>query len=195
MSDNGLNSASITEAAESKYGINSTPPVITVTGYSNSGKTTFLTKVVQHLSKNGISVGVIKNHGHAQDGVDQEGKDSWKYTRAGANPVVLSSAAQYAIFVSTPEKPATRDELVEKIANDVDLVIVEGFHTSAQGAIEVSRVANEKPAKLSVDERIALVTDNQDLAKEMGEHHKPSFGLEDYVGFAKWLCEFLHIKS
>ncbi len=177
-----------------EYGLDSTPPVITVTGFSNSGKTTFLTKVVEHFSKKGIAVGIIKNHGHAPGGVDQEGKDTWKYSQAGANPVILSASAQYAIFVSTPEKPATRDELVAKIADDVDLVIVEGFHASAQGAVEVSRVANGKPAKLSPEERIALITDNEDLAKEMREYNKPVFDLEDYLGFADWLCEFLHVK-
>ena len=181
------------ETSEQKYGLDSTPPVITITGFSNSGKTTFLTQIVSLLTEKGVAVGVIKNHGHATDGVDQEGKDSWKYSQAGANPVVLSSSAQYAIFVSTPQKPASRDELVAKIADDVDLVLVEGFYVSAQGAIEVSRKANEKSAKLSVKERIALVTDTEELAEEMRASNKPVFALDDYEGFTSWLCEFLHL--
>ena len=183
------------ETSKQKYGLESTPPVITVTGFSNSGKTTFLTQIVNLLTEKGVAVGVIKNHGHAKDGVDQEGKDSWKYFQAGANPVVLSSSAQYAIFVSTPQKPASRDELVAKIADNVDLVLVEGFHGVAQGAIEVSRKVNGKPAKLSVDKRIALVTDNEELAEEMREHNKPVFALDDYTGFTNWLCEFLQLAS
>lgn len=54
-------------------------PVITVTGWSNSGKTTFVTRVVGLLTDMGVRVGVIKHHGHKTGGVDVEGKDSWKY--------------------------------------------------------------------------------------------------------------------
>ena len=61
-------------------------PVITVTGWSNSGKTTFFTKVVELLTAAGYNVGVIKHHGHKAETVDQKGKDSWKYAQAGANP-------------------------------------------------------------------------------------------------------------
>ena len=83
-------------------------PVITVTGWSNSGKTTFVTRVVGLLTDMGVRVGVIKHHGHKTGGVDVEGKDSWKYAQAGANPVVLSASDQYAIFVSTPQGELTR---------------------------------------------------------------------------------------
>lgn len=71
--------------------------------WSNSGKTTFTTRVVELLTGMGIRVGVIKHHGHKTGGVDVEGKDSWKYAQAGANPVILSASDQYAIFVSTPQ--------------------------------------------------------------------------------------------
>lgn len=136
-------------------------PVITVTGWSNSGKTTFVTRVVGLLTDMGVRVGVIKHHGHKTGGVDVEGKDSWKYAQAGANPVVLSASDQYAIFVSTPQGELTRDELVAKIADDVDMVIVEGFRAEADGAVEVYRTAAGHPdPKLAPDERLALITDN-----------------------------------
>lgn len=122
--------------------------------------------------------GVAHGHGHprwrhqaswSQDGgVDVEGKDSWKYAQAGANPVILSASDQYAIFVSTPQGEPSRDELVAKIADDVDLVIVEGFRAEADGAIEVYRNAAGHPdPKLASEERIALVTDNVALADQV----------------------------
>ena len=164
-------------------------PIITVTGWSNSGKTTCITKVVERLAQDGIAVGVIKHHGHAPGGVDQEGKDSWKYAQAGANPVVLCASSQYAIFVSTPKREATRDELVARIADDVDLVIVEGFRSAAEGAVEVSRVATGRGPKLEPDERIALITDNPEFAAEERTAGKPVFGLEDYAEIASYFRE------
>lgn len=169
----------------------STPacPIVTVTGWSNSGKTTFLTRVVELLSEAGVSVGVVKHHGHAPGGVDQEGKDSWKYAQAGANPVVLSASSQYAIFVSTPQREATRDELIARIAGDVDFVIVEGFRAAAEGAVEVSRVANGRGPKLEPEERIALISDNEELLASVAAEGKPTFGLEDFAAVARYFCE------
>ena len=164
-------------------------PVITVTGWSNSGKTTFFTRVVELLTQNGINVGVIKHHGHKADTVDQKGKDSWKYAQAGANPVVLSSALQYAIFRSTPEGEVTRDELIARIGDEVDFVIVEGFRAAAEGAVELSRVANGKGPKLEPQERIALITDNKELAASVQAEGKPVFGLEDFSQVAAYFCQ------
>ena len=167
----------------------STIPNITVTGWSNSGKTTFVTQVVKILADSGIKVAVIKHHGHAPGGVDQEGKDSWKYEQAGANPVILSSSAQYAVFVSTP----TREELMERLPSSTELVVIEGFRSEAEGAVEVSRKATGKGPKLSPEERIALISDNEELCAEVAAQGKPVFGLEDFADVARFFCSYAGI--
>ncbi len=171
----------------------STIPNITVTGWSNSGKTTFVTQVVKILADSGIKVAVIKHHGHAPGGVDQEGKDSWKYERAGANPVILSSSAQYAIFVSTPDHEPTREELMERLPSSTELVVIEGFRSEAEGAVEVSRKATGKGPKLSPEERIALISDNEELCAEVAAQGKPVFGLEDFADVARFFCSYAGI--
>lgn len=171
----------------------STIPNITVTGWSNSGKTTFVTQVVKILADSGIKVAVIKHHGHAPGGVDQEGKDSWKYEQAGANPVILSSSAQYAVFVSTPEHEPTREELMERLPSSTELVVIEGFRSEAEGAVEVSRKATGKGPKLSPEERIALISDNEELCAEVAAQGKPVFGLEDFADVARFFCSYAGI--
>ena len=171
----------------------STIPNITVTGWSNSGKTTFVTQVVKILADSGIKVAVIKHHGHAPGGVDQEGKDSWKYEQAGANPVILSSSAQYAIFVSTPDHEPTREELMERLPSSTELVVIEGFRSEAEGAVEVSRKATGKCPKLSPEERIALISDNEELCAEVAAQGKPVFGLEDFADVARFFCSYAGI--
>lgn len=171
----------------------STIPNITVTGWSNSGKTTFVTQVVKILADSGIKVAVIKHHGHAPGGVDQEGKDSWKYEQVGANPVILSSSAQYAIFVSTPDHEPTREELMERLPSSTELVVIEGFRSEAEGAVEVSRKATGKAPKLSPEERIALISDNEELCAEVAAQGKPVFGLEDFADVARFFCSYAGI--
>lgn len=164
-------------------------PVFTITGWSNSGKTTFMTRVVEILTEAGVSVGVIKHHGHKSVEIDREGKDTWKYEHAGANPVILATDLQYAVFVSTPAGRATRDELVARIEDEVQFVIVEGFRSEAEGAIELSRKATGKGPKLSPEERVALVSDDEDLAAQVRAEGKPVFGLDDFREFAQYLCD------
>lgn len=171
----------------------STIPNITVTGWSNSGKTTFVTQVVKILADSGIKVAVIKHHGHAPGGVDQEGKDSWKYEQAGANPVILSSSAQYAVFVSTPDHEPTREELMERLPSSIELVVIEGFRSEAEGAVEVSRKATGKGPKLPPEERIALISDNEELCAEVAAQGKPVFGLEDFADVARFFCSYAGI--
>lgn len=168
-------------------------PNITVTGWSNSGKTTFVTKVVKILADSGIKVAAIKHHGHAPGGVDQEGKDSWKYEQAGASPVILSSSAQYAVFVSTPDHEPTREELMEQLPSSTELVVIEGFRSEAEGAVEVSRKATGKGPKLSPEERIALISDNEELRAEVAAQGKPVFGLEDFADVARFFCSYAGI--
>lgn len=171
-------------------------PVITLTGWSNSGKTTFNTHVVEILTQAGVRVGVIKHHGHAPGGVDQEGKDSWKYEQAGACPVVLSASSQYAIFVNTPKREATRDELIAKIADDVDIVLVEGFRSSAEGAVELYRIGAGHPdPKLTPEERIAVITDSDELAAQVRAEGKPVFALDDFRAVARYFCELAGLQS
>ena len=171
----------------------STIPNITVTGWSNSGKTTFVTQVVKILADSGIKVAVIKHHGHAPGGVDQEGKDSWKYEQAGANPVILSSSAQYAVFVSTPDHEPTREELMERLPSSTELVVIEGFRSEAEWAFEVSLKATGKGPKLSPEERIALISDNEELCAEVAAQGKPVFGLEDFADVARFFCSYAGI--
>ena len=72
------------------------PPIICIVGKKQSGKTTFMEKLVPELMALGISVGTIKHDAHSFD-MDHEGKDSWRHRRAGAETVVISSPTQIAI--------------------------------------------------------------------------------------------------
>lgn len=52
-----------------------TPIIVQVVGFQNSGKTTFVKKLLQELSKQNIYVATIKHHGHGgkPDVVEKKG--------------------------------------------------------------------------------------------------------------------------
>ncbi|MEK6558347.1 MAG: molybdopterin-guanine dinucleotide biosynthesis protein B, partial [Candidatus Margulisiibacteriota bacterium] len=73
-----------------------TPPILSIAGHSNSGKTTLIERLIPELSRLGYRVGTIKHDAH-NFVMDHEGKDTWRMSQAGAQTVVIASATQMAM--------------------------------------------------------------------------------------------------
>ena len=97
-------------------------PVLVFAGYSGNGKTTLIAKVLQKLKERGLQVAVIKHDGHDFE-IDHEGKDSWRFSKAGADISIVSSAARTAYV---EQRGRTLEDLL-RMVHDVDLILVEGF--------------------------------------------------------------------
>ena len=133
--------------------------VIGVAGWSGAGKTTLLTRLIPHLTKQGLKVSTIKHAHHAFD-VDVPGKDSYRHREAGATEVLVSSQNRFALMheLRGAQEPSLL-ELLGKLS-PVDLVIIEGFKFDPHPKIEVHRLANEKPLLHPQDKYIvALASD------------------------------------
>ncbi|HJV30673.1 MAG TPA: molybdopterin-guanine dinucleotide biosynthesis protein MobB, partial [Bacillales bacterium] len=65
------------------------PMIFQVVGYQNSGKTTFITKILKQLKIEGDSVGVIKHHGHGGKPDVYEQKDSARHIENGAIATIV----------------------------------------------------------------------------------------------------------
>lgn len=101
--------------------------VISVIGYSGSGKTHIIEFLIKKLKNElNLEVSVVKNiHEHR---IDEEGKDSFKFSEAGAVfSVIKNKFKQNAIYLN---KKISLDALIDWINKSpykVDLIITEGF--------------------------------------------------------------------
>jgi len=101
--------------------------VISVIGYSGTGKTHFILNAIKLLKKIlNKEVSVIKFiHEHQ---IDKEGKDSYKYSEAGANYSVLKNIDnETTIFL---KKDADIQSIIEWLTNGpykTDFIFAEGF--------------------------------------------------------------------
>ncbi|MDD6188226.1 MAG: molybdopterin-guanine dinucleotide biosynthesis protein B [Clostridiales bacterium] len=146
--------------------------------YSNSGKTTFLEKLIPELKKRGLRVAVIKHDGHDFE-IDKEGKDSWRISRAGADVTAIVSKTHAAVMENRPVDFAA---LVERIEN-VDVKIIEGGKHDGWRKIMLYREGAGKPMAAEPDDCFAVVTDAAvDCAA-------PVFGLEDAAGLAELIAK------
>ncbi len=75
--------------------------IVTVTGASDAGKTTFIEQVVPVLRARGLAVGTVKHAPHGFQ-ADRPGSDSARHAAAGASPVLLAGSDGQVIFTSTP---------------------------------------------------------------------------------------------
>ena len=173
-----------------------TVPIVSVVGKGDSGKTTFLEKLISELAGRGVRVATVKHHIHDYD-IDVPGKDSYRHARAGA----------FATMVSSPEKFAVIHDVVEEMPLDsiaavafgagADILITEGYKRTGRNRIEISRRERSDSLICTPDEMTALVTNNATLAEEVAAAGVPVFDLDDgFIGVADLIVEkFLRSRS
>ena len=160
------------------------PPVVSVVGTSNAGKTTLTVKLIRELKRRGYRIATIKHDVHGFE-MDKPGKDSWKHAEAGSECVVLSSPQKLAMIRSL-DRELTVDEIVETMP-EVDLVLTEGYKRGDKPKIEVSRKEKGNQLICGQDELIAIATD------QTFDIPVPQFGLDDAAGLVD-LLERLYLR-
>ena len=153
-------------------------PVYSVVAYSGTGKTTLIEKLVAELKSRGLRVAVIKHDAHEFD-IDHDGKDSWRFSRAGADVTAVVSSTKAAVIEN---RPVTLEALLNRIT-DVDIIITEGYKSGAMPKIAVQRNAAGKPLPVPPNECVAIMTDSQ------SHEGVPCFGLDDVSGLADLLMK------
>jgi molybdopterin-guanine dinucleotide biosynthesis protein MobB len=153
--------------------------VVSIVGAADSGKTTFLEKLIRELTRRGVRVATVKHYHHDYD-TDVVGKDSWRHAQAGAAVAMVSSPSKLSI-VERVQREATLAELaVIAFSSGSDVLLTEGYKREGVNRIEVSRREAGSELLTSADQLLALVTD----MPEGGPAGVPVFGLDDAAGVA-----------
>jgi molybdopterin-guanine dinucleotide biosynthesis protein B len=137
--------------------------VVGFAGFSGSGKTMLVEKLIPALKRKGLRVSVVK-HAHHQFDIDFAGKDTYRHRQAGAFEVVVASDKRLALMREFEvSRPPTVHQLLAELYEGVDWVLVEGFKDSDLQKIEVWRAQSNKAARYPDDDFIiAIATDAPD---------------------------------
>jgi len=136
-------------------------PILSLVGYSNSGKTTLMEKLVTGLVAKGLRIATIK-HSHHQPEMDTPGKDSWRHKQAGASTSLLVGPEKM-LMVSDVDEALNPQLLAARLFTDYDLVLVEGYASVPGLKIEVVRAERSQELRCNEDELIAVATDIPDF--------------------------------
>ncbi|MDT8380163.1 MAG: molybdopterin-guanine dinucleotide biosynthesis protein B [Desulfotignum sp.] len=155
------------------------PPIISISGKSNTGKTTFLVKLIAELTQKGYRIGSAK-HTHHDIDLDRKGKDSWRHKQAGARATLVITDHQIAMV---KDDHRTDIEKMHAYLQNMDLILAEGFKRQALPKIEIFRTdgPHDHPLFLDHPDLIALVTDAEITPSV------PVFGLEDIESVAAFI--------
>lgn len=110
---------------------------------SGTGKTTLVERVIAILKGRGYRVGALKHDAHRFD-IDHPGKDSYRFTAAGADTMLIVSQEKLALVKKHAAAPPI-EELLATYFTDVDIVLTEGFKKSSLPKIELHRREKNAP--------------------------------------------------
>ena len=156
------------------------PLIVAIIGRSNSGKTTFIEKLIPELNSRGYRVATIK---HSPDGITSGNldKDNRRHIAAGSAATVASSPDEVVLVKPVTSDP-NLDELARLLGEDYDIIIAEGYKQGDAPKIEVHRKAAGTPLK-GIKRLVAIVTD------EPLETKARQFGMDDVRGLTDILEE------
>ncbi|MBE2277945.1 MAG: molybdopterin-guanine dinucleotide biosynthesis protein B [Rhodobacteraceae bacterium] len=114
-----------------------------IMGWSASGKTTLIERLIPLFVARGLRVSTVK-HVHHEVDLDSPGKDSWRHRNAGAEEVILASRQRLALMREHRGAEPPLTEVLARLA-PVDLVLVEGYKRDTHPKVELWRAAVGQP--------------------------------------------------
>ncbi len=159
--------------------------VFGIAGWSNSGKTTLIERLLPLLAARGLRVSIVK-HAHQKFDIDRPGKDSFRFREAGSHEVLISSPARWALMREHhgADEPALPELLTH--LSDCDLVLVEGFKREAIPKLEVHRSALGKPLLFPDDPHIVAIASDVPIETAL-----PRFHVDDIENIVSCVIAYL----
>ncbi len=148
-------------------------------GFSNTGKTTYLEKLIAILTQSGYDVALIKHTSHSEAfflGKSGQMKDTDRHFLAGAKHVLLSGPSGFSM-VSRQNEPDIED-MVLQVSQD-DFVFTEGYKQGPFRKIIVNKDWNLVDCQNNKQDAYAVVgcaSDNAlgifsiDMPEELANH-------------------------
>jgi len=152
-----------------------------ISGYSNSGKTTLIERLVPLFAVGGLRVSLIKHAHHGFD-VDHPGKDSYRHRHAGCGEVLVTSSVRWALMHELRGAPEpTLQDLVKRIA-PCDLLLIEGYKREPIPKLEVYRSTLGEPLMFPQDPRIIAIASDRKVDTAL-----PQFSIDDVQAIAAFI--------
>ena len=143
---------------------NKKPVIISIVSTkSGTGKTTLIEGLIKAFKDKNYTIGILKHDAHKFN-IDKKGKDSYRFTEAGADNVVIASSEKLAMVQILKEEKKIED--IINLFSGLDIVLVEGFKSNDYPKIEVHRKGVDdnllcKNPDFNIDTFMAVASDEK----------------------------------
>jgi molybdopterin-guanine dinucleotide biosynthesis adapter protein len=145
-------------------------PIISIVGWHNVGKTSFVTRLIVELKRRGLRVATIK-HTRGDFQLDHEGTDTWRYAQAGSDLIAISGHGRLAVLeqaLQEPEGELRLADIVARLPSHLDIVVTEGFKEATTPKIEIVSSCAETRRVSGAGELLAQVVGLAQVDQEGG---------------------------
>ena len=165
------------------------PLIFQVSGYSNSGKTTLVTKWLSKLHKTGIKAATIKHHGHSKSLTSADAsKDSSEHRKAGAIGSFTVSDKEFQWHMDTSLPISLVDIISFYKRFPLDILLIEGYKKENYPKILLLRDENDRDLLVNCKQVEAVVCwkyeEYEKLKKKLSI---PVFYIKEEEKYLNWL--------
>jgi molybdopterin-guanine dinucleotide biosynthesis protein B len=157
------------------------PPYILFVGTGKVGKTTFIEKLIPELVGRGYRVATIKHTVHKTT-FDLPEKDTARHVKAGSAATAIASPSEFVMIIPGGGGMSI-NEMVRHMGDNFDIIIAEGFKHESGPKIEVHRREKGEALAGTLDDVVAVVTD------EPLKLNLKQFSLDDVKGVTDFIEE------
>jgi molybdopterin-guanine dinucleotide biosynthesis protein B len=119
--------------------------VIAVLGTSGSGKTATIEYLISCLSKEGFKIGAIKHIHRPNFTIDTVGKDTWRYTNAGATLTMTIAPREIAIIRRVKDPFVSLDKIISLLRKEgLDVIFIEGLKSFVAQRKDIPKIITSK---------------------------------------------------
>jgi molybdopterin-guanine dinucleotide biosynthesis protein B len=164
--------------------------VFGIVGWSGSGKTELLIKLLPEFKRRGFLVSTMK-HTHHDFDMDKPGKDSFRHREAGAEEVLVASNKRWALMHELRGEPEPDMDFLIDQMTPVDLLLIEGFKRNRHAKLEVFRPSTGKAMIATEDATVVAVASDEQL----NGLHVPLLDLDNVAQVADFIIQCTGAKA
>jgi|TARA_B100001758_G_C18169612_1_gene483538 molybdopterin-guanine dinucleotide biosynthesis protein B len=161
--------------------------VFGIVGWSGSGKTHLICRIIKYLNNKKLNISSIK-HSHHNFEVDKKGKDSYEHLRSGSKEVVIYNEYKFAMITQKKNKQINLKDIINKFSSDTDIILIEGLKKGPTKKIEVYKDSIKKPLLCLNDNNIkALVFDK--ISPKISQISLPKFHIDETIKISSFILK------
>jgi len=124
--------------------------VVAVIGGKSSGKTTTIEILTKELTKRGYKVAAVKHVPEPNFTIDTEGKDTWRYAKAGAKTIISVASSEITTIEKVNQESISLSKILRKCKGN-DIVFIEGLRALLAKRTNIQKIAIVNSEKEALD--------------------------------------------